>query len=59
MMREKILILYVKEAKCPNIHECCGARQNKATFMILGAVCTRACRFVRLRQGLPNELGFK
>lgn len=32
-----------------NIHECWGARRT-ATFMILGAVCTRACRFVRLRQ---------
>ena len=38
-----------EEAKCPNIHECWGARRT-ATFMILGAVCTRACRFCALRR---------
>ena len=30
-------------AKCPNLAECWG--QGTATFMILGSVCTRACRF--------------
>ena len=27
-----------------------------ATFMILGDVCTRACRFCAVKTGLPNEL---
>ena len=42
-------------AGCPNIHECWGSRRT-ATFMILGAVCTRACRFCAVKTGLPNEL---
>ena len=36
MMREKNLHTVCEEAKCPNIHECWGARRT-ATFMILGA----------------------
>ena len=55
MMREKNLHTVCEEAKCPNIHECWGARRT-ATFMILGAVCTRACRFCAVKTGLPNEL---
>ncbi|MQI85946.1 lipoyl synthase, partial [Escherichia coli] len=55
MMREKNLNTVCEEAKCPNIHECWGARRT-ATFMILGAVCTRACRFCAVKTGLPNEL---
>ena len=55
MMREKNLHTVCEEAKCPNIHECWGARRT-ATFMILGAICTRACRFCAVKTGLPNEL---
>lgn len=32
-----------EEARCPNIAECWGA--GTATFMLLGNVCTRGCRF--------------
>lgn len=32
-----------QEAKCPNITSC--FRNNEVTFMILGQVCTRNCRF--------------
>jgi lipoic acid synthetase len=38
-------------ARCPNIGECWGA--GTATFMILGEVCTRACRFCAVKTGLP------
>jgi lipoic acid synthetase len=31
------------EAKCPNLPVC--FKQRKLTFMILGSVCTRSCRF--------------
>ena len=55
MMREKNLHTVCEEEKCPNIHECWGERRT-ATFMILGAVCTRACRFCAVKTGLPNEL---
>ncbi len=40
-----------EEAFCPNIGECFAKRQ--ATFMILGAVCTRGCRFCGVGKGLP------
>ncbi len=55
MMREKQLHTVCEEAKCPNIHECWAVRRT-ATFMILGAVCTRACRFCAVKTGLPTEL---
>lgn len=55
LMREKNLHTVCEEARCPNIHECWGERRT-ATFMILGDVCTRACRFCAVKTGLPNEL---
>lgn len=42
------------EAKCPNKAECWGCRT--ATFMLLGDVCTRGCRFCAVatgREGRP------
>lgn len=58
MMREKRLNTVCEEAKCPNIHECWAERKT-ATFMILGAVCTRGCRFCAVKTGLPNELDWE
>lgn len=58
MMREKNLHTVCEEAKCPNIHECWSVRRT-ATFMILGDVCTRACRFCAVKTGLPTELDLK
>jgi lipoic acid synthetase len=43
-----------EEARCPNIGECFGHRT--ATFMILGRVCTRACRFCAVETGRPAGL---
>jgi lipoic acid synthetase len=54
MMRTKTLHTVCEEAKCPNIHECWANRT--ATFMILGDVCTRACRFCAVKSGQPTEL---
>jgi lipoic acid synthetase len=36
---------------CPNLGECWGA--GTATFMILGEICTRSCRFCATRTGKP------
>lgn len=36
---------------CPNIGECWG--EGTATFMILGDICTRACRFCAVKTGKP------
>lgn len=53
-MRSKTLHTVCEEAKCPNIHECWVNRT--ATFMILGDICTRACRFCAVNSGKPTEL---
>ena len=42
------------EAKCPNIGDCWEDRS--ATFMILGEVCTRACRYCAVNTGRPKIL---
>jgi len=54
MMRGKTLHTVCEEARCPNIYECWANRT--ATFMILGDMCTRACRFCAVKTGLPTEL---
>jgi len=54
MMRSKTLHTVCEEARCPNIHECWANRT--ATFMILGDICTRACRFCAVNTGMPTEL---
>lgn len=41
-----------EEAKCPNIAECWS--HGTATIMLMGAVCTRACRFCSVDTGNPN-----
>jgi lipoic acid synthetase len=43
-----------EEAHCPNIYECWENRT--ATFLILGRVCTRACRFCAVETGRPTSL---
>ncbi len=53
-MRGQSLHTVCEEAQCPNIGECWENRT--ATFMILGKVCTRACRFCAVTTGRPNGL---
>ena len=36
---------------CPNIGECWGT--GTATFLILGDICTRACKFCNVKTGKP------
>jgi len=43
-----------EEAACPNIGECWA--KAHATVMILGSVCTRACRFCNVKTGRPDLL---
>ncbi|HYZ03116.1 MAG TPA: lipoyl synthase [Candidatus Binatia bacterium] len=54
LVREQRLHTVCEEAHCPNIYDCWNRRT--ATFMILGAVCTRACRFCAVTSGRPTEL---
>jgi len=53
-MRVKGLHTVCEAANCPNIGECWSRRT--ATFMILGEVCTRACRFCNVRSGRPDQV---
>lgn len=51
-VREHRLATVCEEAKCPNIGECWNA--GTATIMVMGAVCTRACRFCAVDTGNPR-----
>jgi len=51
-VREHRLATVCEEAKCPNIGECWNA--GTATIMLMGAVCTRACRFCAVDTGNPR-----
>lgn len=52
LVREHRLATVCEEAKCPNIGECWNA--GTATLMLMGAVCTRACRFCAVDTGNPH-----
>ena len=39
---------------CPNMGECWS--QGVATFMILGDICTRGCRYCAVSKGKPMQL---
>ena len=41
-----------QEANCPNIYECWNG--GTATFMLLGDICTRGCRFCHVKSGNPK-----
>ena len=51
MLDSLALATICEEAKCPNIGEC--FRRHTATFLILGRVCTRNCRFCAVEHGYP------
>lgn len=51
-VHEHRLATVCEEAKCPNIGECWNA--GTATLMLMGAVCTRACRFCSVDTGNPQ-----
>ena len=54
LMRERSLHTVCEEAGCPNMGECWEA--GTASFMILGDVCTRACKYCGVAHGMPTEL---
>jgi lipoic acid synthetase len=54
MVSGRALHTVCEEARCPNLGDCWGHRT--ATFMILGRVCTRACRFCAVTTGVPTEV---
>ena len=46
-----------EEAACPNIAECWSKKH--VTVMILGEICTRACRFCNVKTGKPTSVNPK
>ena len=50
-MRKNGLHSVCEEASCPNLAECFN--HGTATFMILGAICTRRCPFCDVAHGRP------
>ncbi len=54
LFRKSRLHTVCESAHCPNTGKCWG--EGVATFMILGEICTRACRFCAIDAGRPTEL---
>jgi len=54
MLKDRQLNTVCEEAFCPNIGECFAKHQ--ATFIIMGSVCTRGCRFCGVHKGKPEPL---
>lgn len=52
MLGELKLATVCQEAKCPNMGECWGG--GTATFMLMGEVCTRGCKFCHIKTGNPK-----
>jgi len=54
MLRARGLHSVCEEARCPNLADCFG--RGTVTFMLLGDVCTRACRFCHVATGLGRPV---
>ena len=56
ILEEKGLHTICSSGKCPNMGECWNA--GTATFMILGDICTRSCKFCATKTGKPLPVDF-
>jgi len=54
MLRARGLHSVCEEARCPNLADCFS--RGTVTFMLLGDVCTRACRFCHVATGLGRPV---
>lgn len=54
IVKEKNLHTVCQEASCPNMGECWGG--GTATFMLMGGICTRGCKFCHVTTGRPKAL---
>lgn len=57
LLKRKKLNTVCEEANCPNRYECFS--KKTATFMILGKVCTRNCKYCNILKGVPQEVDEK
>ncbi|OQA46667.1 MAG: Lipoyl synthase [Chloroflexi bacterium ADurb.Bin325] len=54
LVRGQTLHTVCEEAMCPNLGECWG--RGTATFLLMGDICTRACKFCNVKSGKPEPL---
>lgn len=54
ILRRHSLNTVCEEARCPNLAKCFA--RGTATFMLLGDVCTRTCRFCNVATGRPGSV---
>lgn len=54
ILKHKCLNTVCEAARCPNKAECYS--KNTATFLIMGNICTRNCRFCNIQGGIPQPL---
>ncbi len=54
LLRRKGLHSVCEAARCPNLPRCFARRT--VTFMLLGEICTRACRFCNVATGRPGRV---
>ncbi|MDP3451738.1 MAG: lipoyl synthase [Bacteroidales bacterium] len=54
IIKEHSLNTICSSGRCPNQNECWN--RGTATFMILGDICTRACRFCATQTGIPGPV---
>lgn len=54
LLKEKHLNTVCEGARCPNKNECYSC--NTATFMIMGNICTRNCRYCNIQTSNPEPL---
>lgn len=57
LMQRTSLHTVCQEAGCPNMGECWGS--GTATFLIMGDICTRSCRFCDVKHGRPEPLDWE
>ena len=54
ILKNHYLNTVCENARCPNKNEC--YTKHTATFLIMGNVCTRNCRYCNISGGIPEEL---
>ncbi len=54
ILKNHCLNTVCENARCPNKNEC--YTKHTATFLIMGNVCTRNCRYCNISGGIPEEL---
>ena len=54
ILKNHCLNTVCENARCPNKNEC--YTKHTATFLIMGNVCTRNCRYCNISSGIPEEL---